>query len=93
MAYTSAVTMCGGPDMYMAEIIKEKRAITETMEEMELKEASTELTHDLYINPVCKIPVQKSTAKHVVDYEGENVYFCCDGCKESFDKEPAAYIN
>jgi xanthine dehydrogenase accessory factor len=77
----------------LAEIIKEKRAITETMEEMELKEASTELTHDLYINPVCKIPVQKSTAKHVVDYEGENVYFCCDGCKESFDKEPAAYIN
>ena len=79
--------------MYMAEIIKGKRAFTETMEEMELKEASTELTLDLYINPVCKIPVQKSTAKHVVDYEGENVYFCCDGCKESFDKEPAAYIN
>ncbi len=51
-----------------------------------------ELTEDLYINPVCKIPVQKSTAKYVLEYEGEKVYFCCDGCKESFEKDPAAYM-
>ena len=51
-----------------------------------------ELTEDLYINPVCKIPVQKSTAKYVLEYEGEKVYFCCDGCKESFEKNPAAYM-
>ena len=32
---------------------------------------------DFYINPVCGVPVQKSTAKHVLEYQGEKVYFCC----------------
>ena len=50
------------------------------------------LSSDLYINPVCKIPVSKSSAKHVVVHEGEQVYFCCDGCHVSFQKEPSAYI-
>jgi xanthine dehydrogenase accessory factor len=50
------------------------------------------ISSDLYINPVCKIPVSKSAAKHVVEHEGEQVYFCCDGCYESFQKEPSAYI-
>ncbi|MEM9324118.1 MAG: XdhC family protein [Bacteroidota bacterium] len=71
----------------LAQIIEEKRSGAsgsgaETSNEIE----------DLYINPVCKIPVQKSTAKHVLDHEGEKVYFCCDGCKVSFEKEPEAYI-
>lgn len=45
----------------------------------------------IFINPVCGIPVEKSTAKHVLEYEGENYYFCCDGCKVSFEKEPEKY--
>lgn len=48
---------------------------------------------DFYMNPVCKIPIQKSTAKHVIDYQGEQVYFCCDGCKVSFEKSPESYIS
>jgi len=47
---------------------------------------------DFYINPVCKIPIQKSTAKYVLQHNGESVYFCCDGCKVSFEKEPEKYI-
>ena len=47
---------------------------------------------DYYLNPVCNIPIQKSTAKHVVEYNGEKVYFCCDGCKVSFEKNPSEYI-
>ena len=47
---------------------------------------------DIYINPVCGVPVQKSTAKHVLEFEGESVYFCCDGCKVSFEKEPEKYM-
>lgn len=45
-----------------------------------------------YINPVCQIPVDKTAPKHVVEYKGEKVYFCCDGCKVKFDAEPAKYI-
>ena len=72
----------------LAQVIKHRRSGESSADnEMEL-----ELTEDLYINPVCKIPVQKSTAKYILEYEGEKVYFCCDGCKESFEKDPAAYM-
>jgi xanthine dehydrogenase accessory factor len=47
---------------------------------------------DWYTNPVCGIPVDKATAKHVVEYNNEKVYFCCDGCKIKFDEEPAKYM-
>ena len=71
----------------LAQIVEAKRA-QENETSVEIKQE----LDDLYINPVCKIPVQKSTAKHVLEYQGEKVYFCCDGCKVSFEKEPSAYI-
>jgi xanthine dehydrogenase accessory factor len=45
-----------------------------------------------YINPVCGVPVDMNHPKHVVEYNNEKVYFCCDGCKVKFDKDPAKYI-
>ena len=50
------------------------------------------MPEDFYINPVCQVPVHKATAKHVLEHEGEKVYFCCDGCKVSFEKEPSKDI-
>jgi YHS domain-containing protein len=26
------------------------------------------------------------------DYEGKRVFFCCAGCKDDFNKDPAGYI-
>ncbi|MEM6725147.1 MAG: XdhC family protein [Bacteroidota bacterium] len=49
------------------------------------------LDEDLFINPVCNIPVKKSSAKHVLEYEGQSYYFCCDGCKVSFENTPEQY--
>lgn len=74
----------------LAQIIQSYRASLD--DKSETTELELEITEDLYINPVCKIPVQKSTAKYVLDYEGEKVYFCCDGCKESFEAAPEKYI-
>jgi len=45
-----------------------------------------------YLNPVCNIPIEKNTAKYVLDYKGESVYFCCDGCKIAFEANPAQYM-
>ncbi|MDP4711992.1 MAG: XdhC family protein [Saprospiraceae bacterium] len=45
----------------------------------------------IFINPVCQVPVEKSTAKHVVEHEGLKYYFCCDGCKVTFEKTPEKY--
>lgn len=56
------------------------------------KTQGTTLNLDEYfINPVCNIPVQKSTAKHVINFKNKDYYFCCDGCKVSFEKEPEKY--
>ena len=76
----------------LAEIIEINR--TENMVGTASKngEDSDVLNEDLYINPVCKIPIQKSTAKHTLHHKGESVYFCCDGCKDSFEKDPFSYI-
>lgn len=46
----------------------------------------------IYINPVCGIPVEKATAKHVIEYQEESVYFCCDGCKVQFEAQPEKFI-
>ena len=45
-----------------------------------------------YINPVCGVPVDRHSPKHIIEYQGEKVYFCCDGCKVKFEAEPARYM-
>ena len=47
---------------------------------------------EYYINPVCQVPVSKKNPKHIIEYKGEKVYFCCDGCKVSFENNPAQYM-
>lgn len=54
--------------------------------------AEDKFAEDYYINPVCNVPVSKKNPKHIVEYAGAKVYFCCDGCKVSFEKEPSKYI-
>ena len=44
-----------------------------------------------YVNPVCGMVVDRAKAVHVVDYEGARFYFCCDGCKVEFERDPARY--
>jgi len=48
---------------------------------------------EFYINPVCGVPVSKKSPKHIIEHLGEKVYFCCDGCKVSFEKNPSQYIS
>ncbi|HKR40161.1 MAG TPA: XdhC family protein [Paraburkholderia sp.] len=45
-----------------------------------------------YVNPVCGMSVEIAKAKHVVDYGGRKVYFCCDGCKADFERAPERYL-
>lgn len=54
--------------------------------------AEDKFAEEYYINPVCQVPVSKTSPKHIIEYKGEKVYFCCDGCKVSFEKEPTKYM-
>ena len=74
----------------LAEIIQLYRK--EKEEDQKPVDLGAAMSDAYYINPVCNIPVQKSTAKHVLEYNGDKVYFCCDGCKLSFEQEPEKYM-
>jgi xanthine dehydrogenase accessory factor len=42
-------------------------------------------------DPVCGMLVEIASAKYRSEVSGRPVYFCCAGCKRSFDREPARY--
>ena len=42
-------------------------------------------------DPVCGMKVTEQS-KHQVQYEGENYYFCCQGCKTKFESDPEQYL-
>ena len=48
-------------------------------------------TEGKFINPVCGMAVSTANPMHVETYEGVSYYFCCDGCRTMFLKEPAKY--
>jgi xanthine dehydrogenase accessory factor len=42
-------------------------------------------------DPVCGMMVAMNGAKHRSEHNGANFYFCCAGCKQSFDRQPEKY--
>ena len=42
-------------------------------------------------DPVCGMLVNVSGAKHKSEHNGSQVYFCCAGCKQAFDRQPEKY--
>jgi len=78
----------------LAEIIQVKntqspRTLGEIFDAGRSKQSST----PYYINPVCGVPIDKNHYKHVIEYLGEKVYFCCDECKIKFQATPEKYMN
>ncbi|MFW9928072.1 MAG: XdhC family protein [Candidatus Thorarchaeota archaeon] len=75
----------------LAEIIMVKRNTksenkiveNETLKPEEPKEA---------IDPVCNMTVEIASAKYNSVFKEKTYYFCCIGCKQSFNKEPEKYI-
>jgi xanthine dehydrogenase accessory factor len=44
-----------------------------------------------FVNPVCGMAIAIGTALHVEVFDGERYYFCCDGCRDTFRREPAKF--
>ena len=42
-------------------------------------------------DPVCGMLVNVSGAKYKSEHNGSEVYFCCAGCKQAFDRQPQKY--
>lgn len=76
----------------LAQIIEDIRKPDAAPEPAVSTPAPTLNVEEYYINPVCNIPIHKATARHVLSYHGEKVYFCCDGCKVKFEADPEKYL-
>jgi YHS domain-containing protein len=44
-------------------------------------------------DPVCGMMVDEKTAKIKSQYRGKTYYFCAQGCKITFDKNPGKYAS
>jgi xanthine dehydrogenase accessory factor len=44
------------------------------------------------LDPICGMQVTIENAKHILDHRGTKYYFCCEGCKDTFSREPEKYI-
>lgn len=54
--------------------------------------AAQQKSDDKAVDPVCGMTVVKANAKATFDYKGTTYYFCCNGCKEAFAKDPEKYL-
>lgn len=71
----------------MAEIIQVKRQPRVAPVEEVMAVAATEA-----IDPICGMTVEVATATHTAAYGDQLFYFCCAGCRETFDRTPERYV-
>jgi len=44
------------------------------------------------VDPVCGMKINRDEAKATHEYEGKTYFFCTEGCKEKFVKNPGKYV-
>jgi len=44
------------------------------------------------IDPVCGMEIELASATHVIEFEGQKVYFCSNNCEERFKENPQKYV-
>ncbi|MGE5108038.1 MAG: YHS domain-containing protein, partial [Sphingobacteriales bacterium] len=78
----------------LAEMIQLQNTSPATLSFEKFDDSKTEMgtSPKYYINPVCEVPVDMNNPKHIIEYKGEKIYFCCDGCKVMFEAEPEKYM-
>ncbi len=69
----------------LAELIEARR------QRVGLMDGQTQTERAEAIDPICGMTVDIATARHTAMRDGETYYFCCPGCKRTFEKqtEPA----
>ena len=43
-------------------------------------------------DPICGMTVDKTNARYKSEFQGKMFYFCCAGCKQTFEQEPQRYL-
>lgn len=72
----------------LAEIIQLSRSQTVENEAVTSVSEKGRETND----PICGMTVEIARAKYKSEFAGRSYYFCCGGCKQTFDKNPQQYM-
>jgi len=54
---------------------------------------SHQQAEDAVVDPVCGMKLKKEEAQVTYQYNGKTYYFCMEGCKDKFVKNPEEYVN
>ncbi len=49
--------------------------------------------NEMVVDPVCGMQLKKEEAEISYQYNGKTYYFCMEGCKDKFVKNPEQYVN
>ena len=55
-------------------------------------EVSPEEQGRMAVDPVCGMSVDPAAAQHAVEHDGQTYYFCSSGCQETFERDPARFL-
>ena len=72
----------------LAEIIQTRKTSTAVSK----PDASLPLLNQQAKDPICGMTVDITSAKYQSEFRGDSYYFCCAGCKQTFDKQPDKYV-
>jgi len=53
---------------------------------------ASDAADDLVTDPVCGMTVDPETAAAAVEHAGDAYHFCCEGCADSSESDPASYL-
>lgn len=73
----------------LAEIIQQRGARRKPV--AEANKSALPVLNKQARDPVCGMLVEVSGAKYKSEHNGSEVYFCCAGCKQAFDRQPEKY--
>lgn len=56
------------------------------------QQGNPELAPGEHIDPVCGMTVEEGQGAITLEYQGTTYYFCSNGCRRSFEKDPEKYL-
>jgi xanthine dehydrogenase accessory factor len=72
----------------LAEIVQLSRSQATEQNDMTASREEKEEARD----PICGMIVNVRKAKYKSEFDGRPFYFCCGGCKQTFDRQPDKYV-
>ena len=79
------------PEEIAVSILAEIIQVRNTIAAQSVSKAGLPVLKQEARDPICGMTVDVSKAKHKSEFQGTTFYFCCAGCRQTFDQQPDKY--